>query len=142
MSKPPVKGRADYFAPGDWNIHCAFCGRKRKASECKKLPVGDPLGGDQWVCPEHWRSRQPQDFVRGIPENMSAPFVQRIPDAYITNFCDLFGRSSYADYAVADCAVCDLTPDLSLTDADFALALDEDEDTDILTDDTATEIIP
>jgi len=28
----PAKGRADFFAPGDWNYACSMCGRKRKAS--------------------------------------------------------------------------------------------------------------
>lgn len=82
MAKPPIKGHADYLALGDWNVICAFCGRKFKASECRKLPEGDPMGGNAWVCLKHWRPRQPQDFVRGIPENPAAPFQQAPVDTY------------------------------------------------------------
>ena len=134
MAKPPVKGHADYFAPGDWNVTCAFCGRKFKASECRKLPEGDPLGGNAWVCLKHWRPRQPQDFVRGIPENMAAPFQQPPVDSYISDFCTLEGMTALADWAVADCCICDYLPTVDYTDDLFELATEEDEDDLILTD--------
>lgn len=107
MAKPPVKGHADYLALGDWNVACAFCGRKFKASECVKLPAGDPMGGDAWVCQKHWRPRQMQDFVRGIPENPAAPFVQPQIDTYTTGFCDIQGVSALPDYGTGDCAIND-----------------------------------
>lgn len=68
-------GRADYLQLGDWNAACGYCGRKRKASELKQLPPGVP-GAGLYVCPEHWFEQQPQDFVRGIPDQPAAPWVQ------------------------------------------------------------------
>ena len=66
------KGRADYLALGDWNAACYFCGRKRKASEMRRYWSGF------WVCPEHWEPRQPQDFVRGVQDIQTVPWVQPI----------------------------------------------------------------
>lgn len=99
----PVRGQADYLALGDWNAACAQCGRKRKASEMMKLPKGVP-GGDMYVCPEHWDFRQPQDYVRGIPDKMAAPWSQPQNDIF-TEYCTTV--SGVADYAIADCALCD-----------------------------------
>lgn len=70
-----TKGRADYWAPGDWNALCAECGRKRKASTLIQLPAGVP-GSGLWVCREHWNPRQPQDYVKGIRDLQSPPWVQ------------------------------------------------------------------
>lgn len=67
------RGRADYWAPGDWNAQCYECGRKRKASMLKKHWQG------YYVCPEHWEPRQPQDFARGVPDNQTPPWVQPMP---------------------------------------------------------------
>lgn len=66
-------GRADYLALGDWNVVCFECGHKRKASTMKKNWQG------YWVCPEHWEPRQPQDFVRAVPDQQTPPWVQPMP---------------------------------------------------------------
>lgn len=66
----PARGRADYWKPGDWNALCYQCGRKRKAGDLMRYWQG------YWLCPEHWESRQPQDFVRGVPDIQTAPWVQ------------------------------------------------------------------
>lgn len=63
-------GRPDYFKMGDWNALCWECGRKRKASSLKKHWQG------YYVCPEHWEPRQPQDFVRAVPDIITPPWVQ------------------------------------------------------------------
>ena len=68
-----MRGRADYYADGDWNVVCYECGRKRKASMMKKHWQG------YYVCPEHWEPRQPQDFARGVPDNQTPPWVQPMP---------------------------------------------------------------
>ena len=73
----PGKGKADYLALGDFNAACAECARKFKASEMIQLPAGVP-GGTMYVCQEHWNARQPQDFVRGIPDKMASPWQQPI----------------------------------------------------------------
>ena len=76
-------GRADYYQEGDWNAACGLCGRKRKASEMKQLPPGVPGAGLR-VCPEHNYERNPQDFVRGLPDKVTPPWTQPQTDIYAT----------------------------------------------------------
>lgn len=73
MGTAPRKGRADYLALGNWNALCSMCGRKRKASEMVRNWEG------QYRCPVHNEIRQPQDFVRGVPDIMTPPWVQPPP---------------------------------------------------------------
>ncbi len=97
----PGKGKSDYLALGDFNAACAECGMKFKASEMIQLPDGVP-GGRMYVCPEHWNARQPQDFVRGIPDKMASPWQQPqiqdylFGDILVTEASDL--SDSAADY--------------------------------------------
>lgn len=70
-------GRADYLALGDWNAVCSMCGRKRKASELQRNWQG------MWRCPEHNEPRQPQDFVRAVPDVQTAPWVQSPVDIFV-----------------------------------------------------------
>ena len=74
----PGRGRADYLELGDWNAVCWQCGRKRKASMLTRNWQG------YWACPEHNEPRHPQDFVRGVPDNPTTPFVQAAVDSFIT----------------------------------------------------------
>jgi len=69
-------GSADFWKEGDWNAACSMCGLKRKASELVKNWQG------QWRCPSHNDVRQPQDFVRAVPENQTPPWVQPQTDTY------------------------------------------------------------
>lgn len=80
-----TKGRADHLALGDWNAVCYECGRKRKASTLKKHWQG------YMVCPEHWEARQPQDFVRGVPDTEAPAWTQPMP-------ADVFVSSGVPDY--------------------------------------------
>ena len=66
-------GRADYLALGDYNAVCYECGRKRKASTLMKHWQG------YYLCPEHWEERQPQDFVRSVPDIQTPPWTQPMP---------------------------------------------------------------
>ena len=72
---------ADYLELGDWNADCAKCGGKFKASTMRKESAGPGLSA-MFVCQKCWRPRQPQDFVRGISDNMSVPWVQHFPDEF------------------------------------------------------------
>ena len=91
-------GRADYLKLGSWNASCDRCGRKRKGDELKKT------WNNLWVCPEHWESRHPQDFVKAGRENPTPPFVRKPTDEYIA-VCTLSGRMGVSDYGTADCAL-------------------------------------
>lgn len=66
-------GRADYLALGDWNATCDMCGKKFKASMLKRRWDG------AMVCTEDWEPRQPQDFVRGVPDKMAPPWTRPMP---------------------------------------------------------------
>lgn len=97
-------GRADYLDLGDWNAQCFRCGCKRKAAEMKRQWQG------YYVCPEHWEIRQPQDFVRGVPDREDVPWSQPVNWTYVgpaAGLCTVTGRSAVVNQAVADCAVCD-----------------------------------
>lgn len=63
-------GLRDFFAPGAWNCVCDQCGRKRKSYELRL----------QWdglrTCQKCWEPRQPQDFVRGVKDDQSAPWTR------------------------------------------------------------------
>ncbi len=61
-------GRSDYYAPGQWNAICDECGQKFKSSQLMKRWDG------LMVCEQDWNIRQPQDFVRGIPDPQATPW--------------------------------------------------------------------
>ena len=56
---------------GNWNVICDFCGRKRKASECRMT------WDNFFVCADTcWQPRHPQDFVRGVADDQTVPVVR------------------------------------------------------------------
>lgn len=67
------RGRADFLKLGDWNAVCFQCGRKQKAGTMLRHWEG------YYVCPEHWEARQPQDFVRGVPDSQVPAWTQPMP---------------------------------------------------------------
>lgn len=96
----PTKGRADHYVPGDWNVACSMCGRKRKASQMVRNWQG------MWRCPEHNEPRQPQDFVRAVPDVQSVPFAQPETDIDL-EICTLNGNSAIPDEALPGCSIPD-----------------------------------
>lgn len=68
-----MTGRADYLVLGDWNAVCGECGKKFKASMLKHHWQG------YYVCPRCWEPRQPQDFVRAMPDLQTVPWAQPVP---------------------------------------------------------------
>jgi hypothetical protein len=71
-------GQADYFLEGAWNFYCQECGKKLKSTQGLKRWDGF------WVGPECYEIRNPQDFVRGIPDNPSVPWsTGNIPPKFI-----------------------------------------------------------
>lgn len=94
----PGKGRADFYEGGDWNAVCYQCGRKRKGSDLKKHWQG------YYVCSEHWESRQPQDFVRGVQDNVTPPYQQPFNDTF-TAVCTPEGLTATPGIAEPGCAI-------------------------------------
>ena len=71
-------GQADYFEEGQWNFYCQECGKKLKSGEARYR------WDNFWVGPECWEIRNPQDYVRGIPDNPSVPWsTGNIPPKFI-----------------------------------------------------------
>ena len=66
-------GRADLLRVGDYNAICDVCGRKFKFSALRQK------WDNTWACSADWEPRQPQDYLRGIPDNMSVPLSRPDP---------------------------------------------------------------
>lgn len=94
------KGGRDYLDLGDWNAVCSECGRKRKASEMVRNWQG------MFRCPEHNEVRHPQEYVRAVPDIQTPPWTQPPSDVF-AGVCFPDDITGIADYAVADCAICD-----------------------------------
>ena len=73
-----MRGPRTYLKLGDWNTVCYQCGFKRKASELVRNWQG------YRVCPEHNEPRQPQDFVRAVPDIQAPPWTQPMPSTQFT----------------------------------------------------------
>lgn len=61
-------GRADFFKKGQWLVICDVCGMKYHSDDLKKRWDG------LMCCRQDWNIRQPQDFVRGIPDPQAVPW--------------------------------------------------------------------
>lgn len=90
------KGKADHLVLGDWNAVCYECGRKFKASTMKRHWQG------YWVCAKHWEARQPQDFVRNVPDVITPPWAQPPSDLFRPS-CDANGTSAVPGQAEPGC---------------------------------------
>jgi hypothetical protein len=68
------------YIKGQWNVICDRCGFKRKISEVR-LEWDNLL-----VCIDKcWEARQPQDFVKGVPDMRPVPIARpEAPDQFIT----------------------------------------------------------
>jgi len=94
-----MSGRADYLELGDWNVVCFECGHKRKASTMMKHWQG------YYVCPEHWEARQPQDFVRALPDTQTPPWVQPMPAAVYITTCYPNDKTAIPRRAIPSCMI-------------------------------------
>jgi hypothetical protein len=130
----PVRGRADYFAPGDWNAVCYECGRKRKASTLKRHWQG------YYVCPEHWEPRHPQDFARGVQDVQTPGWTQPmnsavVPIQYIARIYDDARPSESIGVILPPRSLSDT---VTLADALSAAATVSAQDSVLVTDDKET----
>jgi len=97
MSEPP-KGKSDYLALGDWNAQCWECSGKFKASVMKKHWKG------YWVCTRCWEPRQPQDFVKAVPDIQAPPWTQSEPAPDFVPLCTPNGQCAVPGYMTPGCA--------------------------------------
>lgn len=93
-------GRSDYYADGQYNVYCDLCGRKAKSSEVEKT------WDNHYVCRHHKEVRNPQDFIRGIRDNQTVPFVRAQPAyTFVGPTCTPPTSSSIPGYAGPGCSV-------------------------------------
>ncbi len=93
-------GGRDYLDLGTWNASCSMCGRKRKAQEMVRNWQG------LYRCPEHNEPRHPQEYVRAVPDVETPPWTQPETDVFAA-VCFPNDQTGIADWAIADCAICD-----------------------------------
>lgn len=102
-----TKGGRDFLELGTYNLFCAYCGRKRKANE---LVMDDEFARKLYVCPKHRDLRQPQEFARGVKEDLNVPFTQPPLTNFVTNICTLEGRSALPGLAIPNCMIPSFNP--------------------------------
>ena len=56
------------------------------------------------MCPEHWETRQPQDFVRNVEDIQTPPWAQPMPANVFVYVCTLEGQQGIAGTSIAGCA--------------------------------------
>lgn len=98
-----MKGRADYYAPGDYNAICDQCGTKFKASQLKKDWQGF------YMCQSCWEPRHPQEFVRGTQDQQTPPWTRPGGADILLYVCDLASQSSVAGLAIASCMIAEFS---------------------------------
>lgn len=84
-------GSADRYADGEYNFFCDLCGRKEKSGN------GVKTWDNHYVCRYHKEARNPQDFIKGVKDNQSLPWVRSEPaDQYVAGYgapiLDTFGN--------------------------------------------------
>jgi len=68
------------YKPGDHWMICDVCGFKYRRSKMRER--WDRL----WVCHSDWESRQPQDYVRAVPDRQAVEIARPEPEpVYITS---------------------------------------------------------
>lgn len=76
-------GSSNYYADGQWNFICDICGRQNKSSDGVKTWDGF------YVCRVHKEVRNPQDFVRGVREDLRVPWTRPVaPDQFVSTEYD------------------------------------------------------
>lgn len=63
-----------WYNPGDNYILDDLSGFKIRASRARRIPGGQT--GNLYVAPERWEAQQPQDFVRGVPDDQIAAILR------------------------------------------------------------------
>jgi hypothetical protein len=106
-------GQADFLRVGDYNAICDVCGRKFKFSRLRQK------WDNTWACEQDWEPRQPQDYLKGIKDNMSVPlsrpdppnlFIQDETVTEIPNIFLSFVINKLKSLAVSVTSVCSILP--------------------------------
>ena len=85
-------GRADFYKRGSWLAICDVCGAKYHSDDLKMRWDG------LMCCSQDWNPRQPQDFVRGIPDPQAVAWTrpdsvpQFVPNPVTMAITDFYGE--------------------------------------------------
>ena len=63
--------------PGDWLYSCQRCGFTKYGSEIRQEWTG------LRVCSKCWEPRHPQEFVRGLKDDIAPPFSSKPLDVFL-----------------------------------------------------------
>lgn len=88
--------RADFYASGQWNFYCDFCGAKRKSSDGVRSWQGNR------ICKEHREVRNPQDFLKGIKDNQTVPWSRPQAVEFVQS-CTIEGSTAIPLLAIPGC---------------------------------------
>ena len=108
-------GHADYYRSGTYNGICDRCGSKFKFSDLKLEWDG------LYVCTANgcWEPRQPQDYVKGVRDDMSVPvsrpdqppiYIQDVTVTEIAVITLSFVKSLVRILSVSVTSVCSIIP--------------------------------
>ena len=98
------------YDKGDWKADCDVCGRTYHASILQQRWDG------LMCCPDDWEIRQPQDFVRGVPDTQITPWSRPEPN---NQFIEINYEIYPEEYlTLTDSIQLTLIPPLTLTVAD------------------------
>jgi hypothetical protein len=96
--------RYDEYVPGAWNAICDRCGSKYKSYMLRK--TWDNLmcchGAGTRGC---WEPRQPQDYVRGVKDNMGTTWARPPGEDVFVGVCTLAGTQAIPGLAIPGCAI-------------------------------------
>lgn len=87
------------YIPGNPWVECEVCGLEYRQSQMR-------IRWDGYiVCPADFEFRNPQDFVRAVPDDNSIKGIQNPPgeDSFISYTCST--RNAVAGVAIAGCAI-------------------------------------
>jgi hypothetical protein len=91
-------GHADWYKRGSWSANCDVCGFKFHSDELLLRWDGAR------VCEKDFEVRQPQDFVRGVPDPQAPPWTRPNTNQF-TAVCSLLGSFSTPGVGTAGCLV-------------------------------------
>lgn len=88
-------GRADFYKKGQWDVICDICGMKYHSGDLKQRWDG------LMCCRQDWNIRQPQDFVRGIPDPQAVPWSRPdTPPSFVFNPVTFAITDFYGEYLI------------------------------------------
>lgn len=88
-----------WYKPGDNWILDDLSGFKIRASRARRIPGGQT--GNLLVAPERWEPQQPQDFVRGVPDDQLPNLVRpRQPNRFTVLATYVTAPSPRGSYAI------------------------------------------